>query len=150
MKSIDFLPSDYDSHGRLRLPVLFLGILLLQARTWVLFVMAGASRQQGDTLLNLFYPDHNNFWLGLLPGIPAVIAFLLSGRRHQFPRVWQGIRWLLIIAQLALLLWQPLLWWQGDALSGIGLTLVILDGFALWWLLSSHRLRACFAANGTF
>jgi hypothetical protein len=150
MKSIDFLPSDYDSHGRLRLPVLFWGILLLQARTWVLFVMAGASRQQGDTLLNLFYPDHDNFWLGLLPGIPAVLAFLLSGRRHQFPRLWRGIHGLLIIAQLALLLWQPLLWWQGDALSGVGLTLVILDGFALWWLLSSRRLRACFTANGTF
>ncbi|WHP32633.1 DUF2919 domain-containing protein [Trabulsiella odontotermitis] len=150
MKSIDFLPSDYDSHGRLRLPVLYWGILLLQARTWVLFVMAGASRQQGDTLLNLFYPDHDNFWLGLLPGIPAVLAFLLSGRRHQFPRLWRGIYGLLILAQLALLLWQPLLWWQGDALSGVGLTLVILDGFALWWLLSSRRLRACFAANGTF
>lgn len=150
MKSIDFLPSDYDSHGRLRLPVLFWGILLLQARTWVLFVMAGASRQQGDTLLNLFYPDHDNFWLGLLPGIPAVLAFLLSGRRHQFPRLWRGIHGLLIIAQLALLLWQPLLWWQGDTLSGVGLTLVILDGFALWWLLSSRRLRACFTANGTF
>lgn len=150
MKSIDFLPSDYDSHGRLRLPVLFWGILLLQARTWVLFVMAGASRQQGDTLLSLFYPDHDNFWLGLLPGIPAVLAFLLSGRRHQFPRLWRGIHGLLIIAQLALLLWQPLLWWQGDVLSGVGLTLVILDGFALWWLLSSRRLRACFTANGTF
>jgi hypothetical protein len=28
----------------------------LQARTWVLFVMAAASRGQGDTLLNLFIP----------------------------------------------------------------------------------------------
>ncbi|KNC88880.1 DUF2919 domain-containing protein [Trabulsiella odontotermitis] len=150
MKSTEFLPSDYDGHGRLRLPVLFWGILLLQARTWVLFVMAGASRQQGDTLLNLFYPDHDNFWLGLLPGIPAVAAFLLSGRRHLFPRLWRGIHGLLIIAQLALLLWQPLLWWQGEPLSGIGLTLLILDGFALWWLLSSRRLHACFAVNGTF
>ena len=29
--------------------------------------MAGASRQQGDAILNLFYPDHERFWLGLLP-----------------------------------------------------------------------------------
>jgi hypothetical protein len=43
----------------------------------------GASRQQGDALLNLFYPDHDNFWLGLLPGIPAVAAFI-SGRQ-RFP-----------------------------------------------------------------
>ena len=52
MKSIDFHPGDYDSHGRVRLPFLFWCVLLLQARTWVLFLMAGASRQQGDALLN--------------------------------------------------------------------------------------------------
>lgn len=145
MKNIDFLPSAYDGHGRLRLPFVFWCVLLLQARTWVLFVMAGASRQQGDTLLNLFYPDHDNFWLGLLPGLPAVAAFLLSGRRHQLPRLWAAMRWLLIFAQLSLLVWQPLLWWQGEPLSGIGLALVIVDGFALWWLLSNRRLRACFS-----
>lgn len=147
MKNTDFLPSAYDGHGRLRLPFLFWCVLLLQARTWVLFVMAAASRQQGDTLLNLFYPDHDNFWLGLLPGLPAVIAFLVSGRRHQLPRGWPLIRWVLILAQLALLVWQPLLWWQGEPLSGIGLALVIVDGFALWWLLSNRRLRACFSRH---
>ena len=71
MKSTEFHPGDYDVHGRLRLPFLFWCVLLLQARTWVLFVMAGASRGQGDTLLNLFYPDHDAFWLGLLPGVPC-------------------------------------------------------------------------------
>ena len=79
MKSTEFHPVHYDAHGRLRLPLLFWLVLLLQARTWVLFVIAGASREQGTALLNLFYPDHDNFWLGLIPGIPAVLAFLLSG-----------------------------------------------------------------------
>jgi hypothetical protein len=147
MKNIEFSPSAYDGHGRLRLPFLFWCVLLLQARTWVLFVMAAASRQQGDTLLNLFYPDRDNFWLGLLPGVPAVAAFLLSGRRHQLPRLWAALRWILIAAQLALLVWQPLLWWQGEPLSGIAFALVIMDVFALWWLLSSRRLRACFSAQ---
>lgn len=145
MKSTEFLPSDYDSHGRLRLPFLFWVILLLQARTWVLFVMAGASRQQGDSLLNLFYPDHDNFWIGLLPGIPAVIAFIVSGRRERYPRLWRAIRGLLILAQLTLLCWQPVLWWQGEPLSGIGLVLLICDGVALWWLLFHRRFRVCFA-----
>lgn len=145
MKNTDFLPSAYDGHGRLRLPFLFWCVLLLQARTWVLFVIAGASRQQGDTLLSLFYPDSDSFWLGLLPGVPAVLAFLLSGRRHQLPRLWPVVRWVLIAAQLILLLWQPLLWWQGEPLSGIGLALVIADAFALWWLVSNRRLRACFS-----
>jgi hypothetical protein len=144
MKNIDFSPTAYDSHGRLKLPVLFWCVLLLQARTWVLFVMAAASRQQGDTLLTLFYPDHDNFWLGLLPGVPAVLAFAISGRREHLPRLWRLMRWLLVLAQLILLFWQPVLWLQGEPLTGVGLTLVVLDAVALFWLLSNPRLRACF------
>ncbi len=128
----------------MRLPLLFWCVLLLQARTWVLFVLAGASRDQGNTLLNLFYPDHDNFWLGLLPGVPAVLAFLLSGRRHLWPRLWSALRSLLIAAQLILLAWQPWLWLQGEPLSGIGITLVIADIVALLWLVTNPRLRACF------
>lgn len=138
-------PADYDSYGRLRLPFLFWCVLLLQARTWVLFVMAGASRGQGDALLTLFYPDHDNFWLGLLPGIPAVLAFLLSGRRHVFPRFWRALRPLIIAAQILLLLWQPLLWFKGEALNGVGLGLLVADIVALAWLTTNPRCRACFA-----
>ena len=144
MKSTEFSPADYDPQGRLRLPFLFWCLLLLQARTWVLFLMAGASRDQGDALLNLFYPDHSLFWIGLIPGVPAVLAFLLSGRRHLYPRLWQWLRPVLIFAQLILLLWQPCLWLSGETLSGIGLSLFLLDFFALWWLITNRRLRACF------
>ncbi|WP_370967501.1 DUF2919 domain-containing protein [Enterobacter wuhouensis] len=144
MKSTEIHPADYDAQGRVRLPFLFWCVLLLQARTWVLFVMAGASRGQGDTLLNLFYPDHDAFWIGLLPGIPAVLAFLVSGRRHLIPRFWAALRWLLILAQIALLFWQPVLWWRGEPLTGIGIALVVADIVALLWLLTNPRLRACF------
>ena len=125
MKSTEFHPADYDGHGRLRLPVLFWCVLLLQARTWVLFVIAGSSREQGNTLLNLFYPDHDAFWLGLLPGVPAVLAFLLSGRRFAFPVIWR--------------------WLRGDPLNGVGLALLVADIVALIWLLTNQRLRACFS-----
>ena len=130
MKSTEFHPVHYDAHGRLRLPLLFWLVLLLQARTWVLFVIAGASREQGTALLNLFYPDHDNFWLGLIPGIPAVLAFLLSGRRASFPRIWHVLYFLL--------------WLNGESVSGIGLALVVADIVALIWLLTNRRLRACF------
>ena len=144
MKNIEFHPADYDGHGHLRLPFLFWLVLLLQARTWVLFVIAGSSREQGTALLNLFYPDHSLFWIGLLPGVPAVLAFLLSGRRHLYPRLWKWLRPVLILAQLILLLWQPWMWLGGEALSGVGLSLFLLDIFALWWLITNRRLHACF------
>ncbi|MGK9171975.1 DUF2919 domain-containing protein [Yokenella regensburgei] len=144
MKSIEFSPADYDAHGCLRLPFLFWCVLLLQARTWVLFVMAGASRGQGDALLTLFYPDHDAFWWGLLPGVPAVLTFLVCGRRQSFPRFWHALRPLLILAQVALLLWQPLFWLRGEALSGVGLALVVVDLVALSWLLTNTRFHACF------
>jgi hypothetical protein len=82
MKSTEFHPVHYDAHGRLRLPLLFWLVLLLQARTWVLFVIAGASREQGTALLNLFYPDHDNFWLGLIPGIPPTAQQKRQPRRN--------------------------------------------------------------------
>ena len=145
MKNTEFIPADFDTHGRLRLPFLFWCVLLLQARTWVLFLMAGASRQQGDALLNLFYPDHDAFWLGLLPGVPAVLAFLLSGRRFAFPVIWRWLRGLLILAQLVLLCWQPVMWLTGDPLNGVGLALLVADIVALIWLLTNQRLRACFS-----
>ncbi|STH36836.1 inner membrane protein [Escherichia coli] len=112
--------------------------------TWVLFVIAGASREQGTALLNLFYPDHDNFWLGLIPGIPAVLAFLLSGRRATFPRTWRVLYFLLLLAQVVLLCWQPWLWLNGESVSGFGLALVVADIVALIWLLTNRRLRACF------
>jgi hypothetical protein len=142
--------SDYNSRGWLRLPPLFWVVLVLQARTWVLLVLAGASRQQGETLLALFYPDRTAFWLGLLAGIPAALAFLLSGRRHRFVRLWRWWRWVLIVAQLALSLWQLWMLAQGEAETVTALALLIVDLLALWWLLVSHRLRACFEHDGTF
>ncbi|HID4134611.1 TPA: DUF2919 family protein [Pluralibacter gergoviae] len=74
MKSTEFLPADYDQHGRLRLPVLFWLILLLQARTWVLFAVAAASRQQFPRL-----------WRALRWLLVAAQTLLL---------VWQPALWL--------------------------------------------------------
>ena len=140
-------PSDYDTHGNLKTPFLFWCTLLLQARTWFVLVLAAASRQQGDAILGVFYPDRDNFWFGLLPGVPAALAFMISGRRHFYPRVWAALRWVLIAAQLVLLTWQLLLLWQGEELTGVTLFLLLADLFALWWLVTSRRLRDYFTIN---
>ncbi|HEY1847180.1 MAG TPA: DUF2919 domain-containing protein [Buttiauxella sp.] len=139
-----YSPSDYDVHGNLKTPFLFWCILLFQARTWFLLALAGASRQQGDTLLGLFYPDRDNFWLGLLPGIPAALAFVISGRRHLWPRLWSAWRWVLTGAQAAVLAWQLVILWQGETFTGITLAVLMGDVFALWWLATNRRLRDYF------
>lgn len=73
-----------------------------------------------------------------------VLAFLLSGRRATFPRTWRVLYFLLLLAQVVLLCWQPWLWLNGESVSGIGLALVVADIVALIWLLTNRRLRACF------
>lgn len=50
----------------------------------------------------------------------------------------------MILAQVVLLIWQPVLWLYGEPLSGIGIALVVADIVALLWLVTNPRLRACF------
>jgi len=137
---------DFDAKGYLKAPILFWAILLFQARTWVLLVIAGASRDQGNAILSWFYPDHDHFWLGLLPGLPAALAFLLSGRRHLWPILWPRLRGVLVVTQLLLLVWQC----SGladEEISGITIALLIMDILALWWLATNRRLRDYFALH---
>ncbi|GAB2926664.1 DUF2919 domain-containing protein [Hafnia psychrotolerans] len=138
-------PDDYNSHGMLRLPLWFWTILILQARTWLLFVMASASRQQGSDLLKLFYPDPQSFWRGIILGLPPALIFLLSGRRYLWPRLWKGAYWLLLAGMFVTFSLQGLGLWQSiDPPSLIDLVLALLDATALAYWLLSRRLRACF------
>lgn len=143
-----FSPDDYDHHGVLRLPLWFWGVLVLQARTWLLFVMAGVSQQQGEGLLQLFYPDTQRFWYGILLGLPAALAFLIAPRRHLWPRLWRAWRWVLSALVLAALGGSLFSLWQQDgnlpALDGV---LALLDALALAYLLLNARLKACFTAQ---
>jgi hypothetical protein len=140
-----FSPDDYDAKGQLRLPLAFWAILLLQARTWVLFVMAGASRQQGSSLLELFYPDTHAFWLGLALGVPAALGLLLTGYRQRIPRLWQAWRWVLMLTLVAMLTLQGFTLYQGE--ESVSPLVILFTGFdllALAWLSFNRHLRACF------
>lgn len=143
-------PEDYNAHGWLRLPPLFWLVLALLARTWLLFVMAAASGNQGDSLLTLFYPDRERFWWGIALGLPAVLLFLLSGRRHLWPRLWRGGEWLLLAALAVSLAVQAAALWQGIGLGqpALGdLLLTLADATALAWCGLSHRLKRAFRAG---
>ncbi|GAA0492229.1 DUF2919 domain-containing protein [Tatumella punctata] len=142
---IDYSPENYDNKGQLRLPFLFWLILIFQARTWIVLVVAGASRQQGETLLNLFYPDTQGFYPGLALGLSAVAAFFLSGYRRRFPVLWRGWRWLLVACSLVTFGWQcSQLSYVLLQQSPLPLILLIFDLLSACWLLTSRRLKDCF------
>lgn len=145
MVRLKYPPEEYDAKGQLRLPFLFWLILLLQARTWLLLMMAGASRQQGNDLLALFYPDRQSFWLGLALGVPSAIGLLLTGYRQRWPRLWQSWRWVLSLSLLINLLWQGGNLWQGEMPdSPFPLLLTLFDLLTLYWLQTHRRLRDSF------
>lgn len=79
--------------------------------------------------------------------VPAVLAFLLSGYRQRLPRLWRAMRWLLVLSQVLLLLWQPMLWLSGESPSSLTIALLVADGYALWWLLTSRRPGRLFSPD---
>ncbi|WP_158119910.1 DUF2919 domain-containing protein [Vibrio metoecus] len=74
----------YDSQGFLKAPLwLWLGWLFL-IRAWVMFVMAGVSREHGSRLLSLIYPDHSLLYVGLAMGVPILsLMWLITLRNSQ-------------------------------------------------------------------
>ncbi|WP_375753139.1 DUF2919 domain-containing protein [Vibrio sp. HN007] len=141
----------YDKNGFLNAPVwLKLGWLFL-AKAWVVFIMAGASREKGVEILEWIYPVPATLNIGLAVGAPAIVLFWLLGLRHQ-DRKWvvgifsygRIITLLTILAQLGLVVYQIYL--EKGAFSWPNaLTLVGL----LWLLLfvqKSKRVRDCFHA----
>ncbi len=91
----------YTQSGDRKPPTYFYYGLLFLARTWVLLIISVASRETGNKLLSIFYPDKTHFYLGLASGLIAIILFLLAGRDHDkhpfICKVWQkGYPFLLI------------------------------------------------------
>lgn len=77
----------YDKHGFLKAPKLvWLGWLFL-AKAWVVFVVAGASRESGSKILSIVYPDHNMLYLGLAMGVPSILLMWMVGLRSP-EREW--------------------------------------------------------------
>ncbi|SDH52126.1 Protein of unknown function [Vibrio xiamenensis] len=136
----------YDSHGFLKAPTwLWLGWLFL-AKAWVVFVVAGASRESGNKILAAVYPDHHFLYLGLALGLPSIIfMWLISLRRPE--RVWlnrlvasaRAVTLISIAAQLAQTGYQILLS-HGAFTWPNALTLVVLVWFAMY-VMRSRSVR---------
>ncbi|EGA67382.1 DUF2919 domain-containing protein [Vibrio brasiliensis] len=71
----------YDKHGFLKAPKLLWFGWLFMAKAWVVFVVAGASRDSGSKILSIVYPDHSMLYLGLAMGIPSILLMWMVSLR---------------------------------------------------------------------
>lgn len=108
-----YSPDDFDKHHFLKAPVGFYFVLLMLLRPYIIWVMSVANRKDGTSFITMLYPDKNDFLVGLLTGIGALIVLLLFSMRRDksfdwLPGVWKNSRWLLwvsLVADVALSLW---------------------------------------------
>lgn len=77
----------YDKHGFLKAPKLVWLAWLFLAKAWVVFVVAGASRESGSEILSIVYPDHSMLYLGLAMGIPSIVLMWMVSLRSP-ERTW--------------------------------------------------------------
>ncbi|RBW64092.1 DUF2919 domain-containing protein [Vibrionales bacterium C3R12] len=139
----------YDQHGFLKAPLLVWLSWFFLAKAWVVFVVAGASRDSGAKILEIVYPDHAMLYLGLVAGVPSIIYMWLINLRSP-DRKWinsissQG-RWvtlcvvLLQVVQTAyhVYLSNGLFSWSN------GITLLLLLWAAIY-LYKSRTVKDCF------
>lgn len=143
----------YTQSGDLKPPLYFYYGLLFLARTWALLIISVASRETGNKLLAIFYPDKMHFYLGLASGLIAILLLLLSGRDHDkhpvICKIWQkGYPFLLICIYLDLGLQLYYIYldkFQYSVEASIQLVLVI---WLLLFSLRSKHLKASFRRAG--
>jgi hypothetical protein len=142
----------YTQSGDLNPPRYFNYGLLFLARTWALLIISVASRETGNQLLAIFYPDKIHFYLGLASGLIAIILFFLAGRDHDkhpiICKLWQkSYPLLLISAFLDLVLQLYFLYldkFQYSLQASIQLVLIL---WLLLFCLRSKHLKASFVRH---
>ncbi|USD65956.1 DUF2919 domain-containing protein [Vibrio sp. SCSIO 43136] len=141
----------YDKHGFLKPPIwLWLGWLFL-AKAWIVFVIAGVSRESGSQLLEMIYPIRESLYIGLWLGLPSIVMMWLIGLRHP-ERRWinrmmsasRGLTITITILHLGLIILQIVrtnhVFSWSVAVSG-----VILVWFLLF-LINSKRVKTCLSS----
>ncbi|OCH12924.1 MULTISPECIES: DUF2919 domain-containing protein [unclassified Aliivibrio] len=141
---------EYDEHGWLKPPMwLWFGWAIL-IRSVVVFVMAGASREQGTDLLALFYPNHTHLYTSLYLSLPIVFFMWLSNfkkpTRPLMLTLWKQGRWLTIIMVLIdlTMLIQSVVVNRGEFQLGSAVIILFLSWFLIF-LFRSKRVKICFS-----
>lgn len=139
---------EFDDHGQRKVPLWLWLAWAFSAKAWLVFVMAGVSRQQGSDLLNLFYPDHQALYVGMAIGAPALFWMWLAGLRDRFVWshfLWRQGRWITVLMYLGELARQSWHFWQTQGAFAWSLALSLLCCvWGLLYLLRSQRLVRLF------
>jgi len=139
----------YTQSGDLKPPTYFYYGLLFLARTWALLIISVASRETGNKLLAIFYPDKMHFYFGLASGLIAIILFLISGRDHDkhpfICKIWQqGYPFLLLSVIFDLGLQLYYLYLDRFQYSIEASVQIVLVSWLLLFCLKSKHLKASF------
>ncbi len=142
--NVRYTIEQYDTHGYLKAPTwLWLGWLFL-ARAWIVFVVAGVSRDSGSQILSFVYPGNAALYIGLVAGVPGIALMWLISLRHPERRwinaLFRTGRWLtLLTASVQFIQTGYHVYLQHGAFHWANaLTLLIL----LWLVLYVYRSRS--------
>lgn len=140
----------YDKHGLLKPSAMLWLVLAFSAKAWVIFMMAGASRENGAQILEILYPLRENLYLGMMTGLPALLLMWLSGQRYKNNKlinsVWLHGKLILLAAYMtdcALQVYQLSL--THGAFSWTRAVTLLLTLWLGLYLLRSTRVRNTFA-----
>jgi len=137
----------YDQAGRVKPLLCFNLCLLFLARSYFVFAISAANMNDSGKLLGVFYPDKQDFYLGLLLGLPAVFCWALASYRGK---LWQAQRFvvfswikpLLLLTLMADLLMHLMLAEQQHwAFSWVLAISLMLDAMLLVYVFRSKKLR---------
>ncbi len=150
--SVRYSIERYDNHGFLKAPIwLWLGWFFL-SKAWIVFIMAGASRDNGPKILGLIYPDHSMLYLGLAMGVPSILLMWLVGLRHPEKKWTVALtRWgrevtlLTTIAQFSQTAYHVYLL-HGSFSWVTALSLLLLLWFGLY-VFNSRSVKDCFQVS---
>jgi len=144
----------YTEAGDLKAPPFLLFILIFLSRTWALLIISAVSRQTGNELLQIFYPDKLHFYQGLAVGLLPIIIFIVSGRRHaqnQWAlKFWPFCFYFLVIGMLGDLILQiyylTTMHFQYSLSASIQL---VLAAWCFIYIFKSKQLKDCFNYNNS-
>lgn len=148
---LKYTPDDYDKHGYLKAPIGFYLVLVLLMRAYVIWILSLANRRDSTSVIEYFYPNQIDFFIGLATGIGAALVMAMVSLRREnayqwLEKCWPSGRWLLWIswtADLALTLWSMKLnhfkFAPGHAMMLLGLF------FAMLYMFKSERIKDLFA-----